>query len=251
MDKSKYLKRIGISGISKPDIEFLNKLHRAHLYNIPFENLDIHNGRKIVLDEKSIYKKLIDDKRGGYCYELNGLFGLLFRELGYKVSLISAKVNDGKGGWGEEFDHLLILVETDNSQWIADVGFGDSFIEPLKFETDKPVKQTNWIYRITAYDDGIFLLSKSADDNVFTDEFIFTTIDRRWDEFSGMNIFHQTSPESHFTRKKVCTMPDDTGRTTLSGDKLIITRSGKKEITLINSDAEFNEALYKYFNMKI
>src|SRR5687767_8714694 len=118
MNQEKYLDRIGTGKNEiQPTLEDLKFLQRQHLLNVPFENLDIHWKRPIVLDAKKFYKKIIEEKRGGFCYELNGLFYELLSEIGFQSKIISARVSNGNGGFGEEFDHLAILTEIDDKQY--------------------------------------------------------------------------------------------------------------------------------------
>ncbi len=114
-------------------MDALRRLHVAHLRTVPFENLDIHRGVPIVLEQDRILKKLVTDRRGGFCYELNSGFAWLLSELGYRVTLLSAEVARPEGGFGIPFDHMALLVEADGGLWLADVGFGDSFLYPLRF----------------------------------------------------------------------------------------------------------------------
>jgi arylamine N-acetyltransferase len=100
---------------------------------VPFENLDISLGRKIICDESRFLHKIVNERRGGFCYEMNGAFAELLRALGFKVTLLSARVSGGDGSEGPEFDHLALRVDLDQP-WLADVGFGDSFVEPLLLE---------------------------------------------------------------------------------------------------------------------
>lgn len=257
MNTDKYLERINYRGKTSPDIENLKKIHRNHLYSIPFENLDIHNNRKIVLNAESVENKVISESRGGYCYELNGLFYLLLKDLGYNVRMISARVSNGSGGYGAEFDHLAIIVELDEL-WLADVGFGDSFIEPVCVSTDVARKNLNGWFKITDLKHenieefaGYLKLSKSINNEIYSDEYIFTLIDREWKEFSRMNDYHQTSPESHFTKNPVCTIANENGRITLTDKKLIITEGTEKFISDIKSKEDFYKKLFEYFSIKL
>src|SRR5258706_4705129 len=126
LDVRAYLDRIGQRGPTPANETTLRSLHLAHLRTVPFENLDIHLGRDIVLDETRLFDKIVRQKRGGFCYELNGLFAELLGELGFRVTLLSARVvNDGQVG--PEFDHLALRVDLDRP-WLCDVGFGDSFL---------------------------------------------------------------------------------------------------------------------------
>src|SRR5689334_21580804 len=110
MDVQAYLHRIGYHGGLEPTAANLRDLHRAHRVAVPFENLDIHVGRPIVLDQDALFDKIVTRRRGGFCYELNGLFAVLLRALGFDVALLSAGVARADGGFGPEFDHLTLLV---------------------------------------------------------------------------------------------------------------------------------------------
>src|SRR3989339_915384 len=136
MDISKYLQRLKIENIAKLDLSNLKLLHKNHLYNIPFENLDIHYNKKIILDFEFLENKILNNGRGGFCYELNGLFYKLLSELGYKVKMICAGVYNNEGIPGPDYDHMALIVKINDEEYLADVGFGDNFLEPLKFELE-------------------------------------------------------------------------------------------------------------------
>src|SRR5262249_8131930 len=131
VDVQKYLDRINYSGSLVPSIGTLRGLHRAHMLTVPFENLDIHLGRPILLDEEVFFDKIVSRRRGGFCYELNGLFAGLLRQIGFDVAMLSAGVAGADGRLSPDFDHMALLVALEDN-WLADVGFGDSFIEPIR-----------------------------------------------------------------------------------------------------------------------
>src|SRR5690349_16698125 len=138
MNRGAYLNRIGIdeTGLS-PTLETLRLLQRQHLLNVPFENLDIHWKRPIVLDTGKFYEKIVGEKRGGFCYELNGAFNELLRHAGFETRLVSARVfNPETKVFGPEFDHMMIVVSIGDEEFIADVGFGDFIAEPLRVAPD-------------------------------------------------------------------------------------------------------------------
>ena len=107
------------------------------MLSIPFENLDIHIGRPIILSEDAFYEKIIEHRQGGFCYELNGPFAGLLTSLGFKVSMLSAPVAGKNDGFTPEFDHMILLV-TMKDRWVADVGFGDPFTEPKRLDYSGP-----------------------------------------------------------------------------------------------------------------
>jgi N-hydroxyarylamine O-acetyltransferase len=125
-----YLDRIAYTGSLAPTFEVLRHLHRAHLLSVPFENLDIAAGRKIVCEENAFIDKIVERRRGGFCYELNGALAALLRAIGFQVTLLSARVPREDDSDGPEFDHLALSIDVEEP-WLADVGFGDSFLEPL------------------------------------------------------------------------------------------------------------------------
>jgi N-hydroxyarylamine O-acetyltransferase len=143
-----YLQRLHYTGLTVPTAETLRALHQAHLLAVPFENLDIHLGRTIALDEGAFYRKIVERRRGGFCYELNGLFAALLRRLGFDVTLLSARVVGADGRFGPEFDHLTLLVQLEE-RWLADVGFGEGFREPLRLDDPGEQAQTHGAYRLS------------------------------------------------------------------------------------------------------
>lgn len=128
-DKNGY--RLDYSGSRTPDAQTLRAVHRAHLYAVPFENLDITLGRPISLDRDAVFEKIVTRRRGGFCYELNGLFARLLWALGFRVTLLAARDSHEDGSFGPEFDHRTLRVtcpgDGDQIPWLADVGWGDTF----------------------------------------------------------------------------------------------------------------------------
>jgi N-hydroxyarylamine O-acetyltransferase len=247
LDVNAYLDRIGYRGSTAPTIDTLRAIHRAHLLNVPFENLDIARGRKIVLDEEALIRKIVEHRRGGFCYELNGALAALLRSLGFQVTLLSARVTTEAGGESPEFDHLCLRVDLDEP-WLADVGFGDSFLEPLRLQIGVEQSDPAGIFRIGQRDDRL-QLEKMRADGSWKGQYSFTLQSRRLEDFAGMCHFHQTSPESHFTRNSICTRATDDGRTTLAGMRLILTNRGQRSEILLTSDEERNHALREHFGI--
>ncbi len=246
MYKINYLKRIGIEdeNISLNSAS-LTLLQRKHLINVPFENLDIHRKRKITLDTKKFYEKIVNKKRGGFCYELNGLFYDLLNELGFESKIIAARVYNGKD-FGAEYDHLAILTKVDGKNYLVDVGFGDFTAAPLEFILDVEQKDSNGTFLIRRFDHEYFEIVKK-DDGKWESEYIFKDSARDLAEFSEMCNFHQTSPESHFTRGRVCSVMLENGRKTLTDKKFVKTDGDEKNETQITSEEQFNEILLHEF----
>lgn len=228
---SAYLARIGYSGPTEPTIATLRALHRAHLFAVPFENLDIALGRKIIVDQDACVRKVVELHRGGFCYELNGAFAALLGALGFRVTLLSARVAREKGGEGPEFDHLTLRVDLE-TPWLADVGFGDSFVEPLALEAGKEQVDPAGRFRLIQLDERL-QLERAQPDGSWKREYSFTLQPRQIGDFADMCRYHQTSPESSFTRSSVCSRATPDGRITLSETKLIVTRVGIREERVI------------------
>lgn len=251
MDVHEYIARIRYVGDLGPTSSVLAALQEAHLLTVPFENLDIHAGRRIELELPSLFEKIVVRKRGGFCYELNGLFHWLLRNLGFDATLAMARVFDHRRQtYGPEFDHLLILVRIHEQDWIADVGFGDFSMHPLEFSINRYLKDRNGEFLIESLGDGYFGVSRfSHTEQRNVPEYMFSPQPRHLADFVGMCDYHQTSPESIFTRRKVCSISTPTGRITLTGEKLIVTDRGKRDEWAITNGEEFHSALARYFGL--
>lgn len=250
MDIARYLARIRYSGATNPSPDTLRQLHLAHLYSVPFENLDIHLGRKITCDEPKFLQKIIEQHRGGFCYELNGGFAALLRALGFQVTLLSARVAREDGSASAEFDHLALRVDLEEP-WLADVGFGDSFLEPLRLDTEKDQREeTGRTYRIARVGD-VRILQRKLEDGTWKSQYQFTLHPRQLQEFQARCVYQQTSPESHFTRQRICTLPTSEGRITLSDLKLIETTRGVRHERLLRDEEEWRRVLQESFGINL
>lgn len=252
MDIQTYLNRIQYKGSLEPNLQNLSALQKAHMQAVPFENLSIHYKQPILLNEEALYKKIVGQNRGGFCYELNGLFTWLLRELGYKVEMLSAGVITDGGGFGPEFDHMTLLVHLEED-YLVDVGFGDSFQEPLRVNFQGEQRQGGMSYQLSAdAKREVLVLSEqnNLDENSgMRPQYRFTLNPHQLKAYEGMCQYHQTSPQSGFTKKRVCSIASPNGRYTLSDFRLIITENGTKTEKELTSEEEFNEILKKHFNI--
>ena len=249
MNAAAYLERIGYTGSARADSETLRALHRTHMLAVPFENLDIGLGRKIVCDENAFIRKIVGQRRGGFCYEMNGAFAALLRELGFRVTLLSARVAGEDGSSSPDFDHLTLRVGLDEP-WLADVGVGDSFLEPLRMKPGVEQLQDGRRFRL-ADDRGSLGVEMAEVDGTWKRQYSFTLMPRSLDEFAPRCEYQQTSPESSFTWKRICTRATPEGRITLADKKLIVTRNGKKEERLLESEDEWRALLKDYFGIRL
>lgn len=267
IDRDAYLARIGLSGDLAPEIFTLRRLQRAHLLSIPFENLDIHLGRLVRLDEAALFDKIITRRRGGFCYELNGLLALLLEDLGYRVTLLSARSVNDDGSFLPEFDHLVLQVRGPGKPsgsgkpgeagagWLVDVGWGDGPSEPLCLDDPGVQRQGPRAWKISRQEDYI-LLSEQYSAEKWLMHYRFNLVPRMLEEFEPMCRYHQASPESMFTQKRLCTLYTPEGRVTLTDMRLVTTRFGngpreawQKDEHELQDESEYAGVLEKVFGV--
>jgi N-hydroxyarylamine O-acetyltransferase len=249
MNVEKYLARIGMDRIGVvPDFAGLKMLQRQHLLNVPFENLDIHWRRPIVLDVDSFYQKIVEHNRGGFCYELNGLFNHLLRDLGFETRLLSARVAMSEGTFTPEYDHAAILVIIGEMQYLADVGFGSFAAEPLQLVPDMEQADSAGRFMIRKYDDEYFEVAIQQDFG-WKSEYIFKPLGHDLAEFEDQCNWNQTSPDSHFTKGRLCSLMTENGRKTLTDDRFILTEGRDRTETSIISADEFESVLFTQFGI--
>lgn len=249
IDVDAYLKRIG-ENRDKPTLGYLRKLHRAHLLSIPFENLDIHYQKKIVLDFTKIFEKIILRRRGGYCYELNGLFYQFLYHLGFECKIISARVwNENSAEFGKEYDHMAIVVLLEGEEFLVDVGFGKGMIYPKKIEENVVQMDYTNYWRFQKDPDENYLLQISEDASVFTSRYAFSKESKEIIQFMEMNEFHQRAQSSTFTDNKMITRLTETGRITLTDRKFKELKLGETHETEITNEDEFLSKLEQHFGI--
>ncbi|MFE1883776.1 arylamine N-acetyltransferase family protein [Streptomyces diastatochromogenes] len=246
-----YLRRLGVTRPQHPTTEALRELHLRHLRTVPFENLSIHLGEEIVLEEKRLLDKVVEARRGGFCYELNGGFAALLAALGYEVRLLAARVYGDEGRLGIPYDHLALRVRTaDDGDWLVDVGFGAHSHYPLAFAERGEQPDPGGRFRVVeAGPDPAGVLGAGAGSAEFPDldvvrngrpQYRLETRPRVLGDFAAGAWWHSTSPQSHFTRSLVCSrVTEDGGRITLSGRALTTTApDGRKETRELGTDEE-------------
>lgn len=250
MDVLTYLDRINYRGSLQPTHETLRALHLAHLFSVPFENLSIHRKEPIVLSDESLYTKIVERRRGGFCYELNGLFCWLLRKLGFDVKMLSAGVINEQGKFSPYFDHMTLLVELDN-RYIADVGFGNSFLEPLLLNSRESQPQPDGqSYRIIEENEEELIVQSQGETGDWASQYRFMLTPYNYADYEEMCLWQQTSPESHFVKKRVCSLPISDGRVTLSDNRFIKTVEGKREEKVLENEEEVSTLLKEVFGIE-
>jgi len=243
-----YLRRIGLTAPVAADAEMLRALHRAHQIAVPFENLSIHLGEPISLEEDDLVTKIVRNRRGGFCYELNGMFALLLETLGAQVTRLAARVHGAKG-LGPPYDHLALLVRLPDSSgpWLADVGFGRHSVAPLMFDSRTEQQDPA----------GRFLLADTADGDVDVlkdgePQYRMELRGRSLPDFVATCWWQQTSPLSHFVEGAVCSrLTEDGDRISISGRTLIRTSNGSRAEEQLPSDDVLLAAYRDHFGISL
>jgi N-hydroxyarylamine O-acetyltransferase len=249
-----YLERINYHGSLTPTAETLRALQVAHLLSVPFENLSIHAAEPIVLEDEALFTKIVEHRRGGFCYECNGLFAALLRALGFEVRMLSAEVANAEGGFSQPFDHMTLLVSLDE-RWLVDVGFGDSFREPLRLDETADQAQGTRAYRIVPDGDFFVMMQQSnnrddAKRGEWQAQYRFTLQPHEYADYAEMCRYHQTSPLSHFTRARICSLATKAGRITLSELRFITTADdGEQAERTLTTPEEFAAMLRERFGI--
>ena len=238
-----YLQRIGSSYTGPADHMRLRLLQQAHLRSVPFENLSIHLGEPIVLDEAALYDKIVVRKRGGFCYELNGLFAALLRALGYRVELLQARVY-GKGDYGPPFDHMALRVHLDQP-YLVDVGFGRFAMEPLRLDAIGAQVDPAGTFHIEAAGSHIDVFMGGEP------QYRLDPRPYRFADFIPTCWWQSTSPDTHFTQSLTCSAPSSDGRVTISGDRLIITSKDSRNESVMTSDKEILDSYRRFFGIDL
>jgi N-hydroxyarylamine O-acetyltransferase len=239
-----YLARIGAARPARPDLEALRELQLRHLLAVPFENLSIHLGEEIVLREPALVAKLVDRRRGGFCYELNGAFAALLTALGFRVTRLAARVQLGLR-MGPLFDHLALRVDLPEP-WLADVGFGTFSRYPIRLDLIEDQADPDGTFRVVERDHGDLDVRQDG-----ALRYRLETRPRVLADFEPTCWWQRTSPKSHFTQSLVCTRLTGSGRVTLSGQRLIRTGNGDRHEEELASDADVLAAYQTHFGITL
>ncbi|HYC85009.1 MAG TPA: arylamine N-acetyltransferase [Chryseosolibacter sp.] len=249
MDITKYLERINYTGVIDVNDDLLTKLHRMHVHEIPFENLDVYYKRPFDLSIENIYKKVVNNVRGGFCYELNLLFHCLLTEIGFSSRIIASRIVNQDGTVGPEFDHMSLCVKT-GKEFLVDVGYGDLFVTPIEIKGDVQSDGQNY-FKIDPWKKGEYIVSMSPDGADFSKRYTFTLEPVKAEDFHAICLDKQTNSDSYFVKNVICTRPTETGRVTIFNDKLIETIRGSRIETAIEGDRNFTRLLKEKFGIVI
>ncbi|MDC7225350.1 MAG: arylamine N-acetyltransferase [Spirochaetales bacterium] len=244
MDTRAYLNRIGINEELKPDLESLRLIQSRHLLSIPFENLNIHIYNRLSPDPEELFDKIVLQRRGGVCYELNYLYMLLLEEMGYDISLHGGKAGDN----GSFFDHSFPIVNIDGQRYITDVGFGDNFLYPLEFKPDVPQFDPKGIFTVEYEGGGYYSVYKELEGKRFR-EYTFPLNKRKLSDFNDRKVFYTTDPSSHFFKNLIVSMELENGRISLKQNKLLFTEGKERRWIRVESFNHYVNLLFEYFGI--
>ncbi len=225
-----YFSRIGFRGKAAADFATLKGMMRSQLFTVPFENLDVQRGKVVSLVPEEIYTKIVDRRRGGYCYELNGLFAMALDALGIPYRFVAARpmtypVRRPK-------THMAVVAAIDGGQWLCDLGFGSYGIrEPLDMnDLDCAIRQDFDTFRLSKSPEGEYLL-QSLSDGTWKNLYEFNLYPQEWVDFQPANYLNSTHPDSIFVRSLMVVLQTPSGKKVLHGNRFReVSENGTREL---------------------
>jgi N-hydroxyarylamine O-acetyltransferase len=248
-DRDAYLQRLDYDGRTVPTVETLKALHHAQLYTIPFENFDIQLGREINLNPEAIFEKLVHKRRGGHCFELNGIFLMALKFMGFDVRALLGRVHisgtpSGRG-------HQIELITIGGRQWIADVGFGgDTPRAPIPLELNQPTIRDGQKVRLVDADPFGIMLQTFKDDQ-WIDLYSFDLGHVCPADIDYGNHYNSTHPSTLFTIARVAALPVNNGVITLFNNTLKISIAEKEEVQELSEGQAYIDALKIHFGIEL
>ncbi|SHL84406.1 arylamine N-acetyltransferase family protein [Flavobacterium saccharophilum] len=244
-----YLDRIKFSGEIELTIEGITKLMRSQLFSVPFENIDVQAGKVISLNGDDIVNQIVNLNRGGYCYQINGLFSLALQEIGIPHYYVAARplVNPGQNAK----THLGIIATIENEDYLIDLGFGGNSIrQPLKLsEIGTEIQHDSDTFTLVKTEDNDYLLQILIAQE-WTNLYSFDLSPQRWIDFKPANYYNYSHPDSVFTQKLIVVLQNPLGKKILSKNSLKSVTNGITEL-LSFEDEQLENILVSEFNLKV
>ena len=250
MNTSDYLHRIGFDGPVQPDLPTLTGVLQAHVCTVPFENLDVQLGRPLTTSVENAYAKIVENRRGGWCYEQNGLLGWMLADIGFDVTRVAAAVMRQDRGDIASANHLCLLVGMpgDAEPYLVDAGFGGSLFEPIRLNAGEYL-QPPYRLGLQMLDDGYWRFWEDNGEGAFSFDFLAETGDES--ELSGRCEFLQTDPSSGFVQNLVAQRRTPHSHKTLRGRVLTVVGGKAGEPRILQSDEELVEVLADDFDLHV
>lgn len=252
MNIDAYLERLGIDGPRRASLDFLRLLQHGHVTRIPFENLDIVGGVPLSLEADKQFDKIVSRKRGGVCYELNGLFHELLRELGFSVSRTAATVKT-EDGWFVTGSHAINMVRVDSSDYLVDVGFGGRTPkQPVPLTGEEVHDADGGSYRIRPWSgqEGKLVLERREGSDLDALYKFDPTETKQLKDFYDVFMMTQYGEESRFNKVPVAMILTEEGRITLHDHSLTVVQNELKTKESIRP-GDFERVLADIFNINL
>ena len=248
MDVGRYLERVGFEGAPAVDRATLAAIQRAHALHVPFDALDCYLGNRVTVEPADAYRKIVDRRRGGYCYELNGLLGAMLAEIGFAVTLLAARP-ETPVGFADPFAHLALLVELDR-RLLVDVGFGVFAREPLELDERGEQVIDGHVFQISEDDgsDGELLVRELRPDE---QGYRLSLRPRDRDEFREQCRIYATDPGSPFVRRASLQRAHEDGWTRLTRKELRVNRAGEEIDEPIRDEEHWRSEVRDRFGYEI
>ncbi|HEY2355982.1 MAG TPA: arylamine N-acetyltransferase [Phenylobacterium sp.] len=248
MDLGAYLDRIGFRSEPRPDLGTLKALHRAHLLSIPYENLDVQLGRALTIEPQAAFDKIVTRRRGGWCYEMNGLLGAALDAIGFEVTRLAGAVMREVVGDAVIGNHLVLLVDLDGQPWIADVGFGDGSLDPFPL-VEGPWSSAGFDFRLERLDADWWRVCNHEHGGARSFDFTLEPADPA--RLTERCNWLQANPESGFVLNAVVQRHRPNELSQLRGRTLRRIRSSGVEETLVGSAEDYVALLASDFALDL
>jgi N-hydroxyarylamine O-acetyltransferase len=253
IDLDAYFRRIGYAGPVEPSAAVLDDIMQAHAQSVPFENLDVLLGRTIDLEPGSLQCKLVTNRRGGYCFEQNGLFLLVLQAIGFEVMPLSARVRYQRPrDYTPARTHLFLRVTIDGVPWLADVGIGAlSLTSAIRFDVDGEQQTRHEPRRIVGECGRFFHQVRFGGE--WHDVLEFTGEDMPPIDRQLANWFTSAHPDSHFKNRLIAAraLPDGGRLTLLNRELTTRDRAGNTTTRVVGSPEELLDVLEHAFDLRI
>lgn len=247
MQLDAYLRRIDYTGPVSVNLATLTALHRQHLRAIPYENLDVQLGRGITLDAERIFDKIVTRKRGGWCYEMNGLLVWALREIGFSVTELAAGVMREERGDEALGNHLALLVHLERD-YLADAGFGDGLLEPIALE-EHEIEQGPLRFRLQKLDERFWRFLNHPQGGARSFDFSLAPADR--DLLSSQCAWLQSAPDSPFVLNAVCQIHTADGLIMMRGRSVKVVNQDGVSQRNVTDAADYRSMLKNVFRLDV
>ncbi|MDP2077160.1 MAG: arylamine N-acetyltransferase [Sulfuricurvum sp.] len=238
-----YLSRIGHNGAVLNDLTTLTQLVQKQLRSIPFENTEVQAGRIPSLTPEDIYTKILTNRRGGYCYEINGIFAMALSAIGFEWYFTGARPMFYP--MRRPKTHMVVIVHVEGRDYLCDTGFGGYALRAPMMIEEGEITQDGDRFRLELID-GEYVLSSLVQAE-WQRQYGFALQPQEWIEFSLANYFNATHPDTIFTQKNLAIMQTPNGRKILVDNELKLIEEGRLE----RLEIEYECALKEYFGLEI